>query len=69
MTLAELAAELELKESYLRSHWALIVERYRGYNVTLVKSGRGKRAQYGIKAYGDKELRWEPRDFKFSKGE
>ena len=69
MTIEELAAELELKPSYLRSHWALIVKRYASYNVILVKQGRGKRADYGIKAYRDKELRWEPRDFKFSKGE
>ncbi len=58
MQLVELANELELKESYLRSHWALIVKRYEGYGIILAKRGRGKTADYGIKNFGDNEVRW-----------
>lgn len=59
MTSFELADELQLKESYLRSHWRLIVDRYAGYGITLVKIGRGNKANFGIKSYGDSEIRWE----------
>ena len=59
MTLSELAAELDLKETYLRSHWALLVKRYGSYGITLAKRGRGKTADFGIKGYNDKEVRWE----------
>jgi hypothetical protein len=62
MKLAELAEELDLKESYLRSHWALIVRRYETYGVTLAKRGRGASADFGIKSYRDKEIRWEPKE-------
>lgn len=58
MQLVELANELELKESYLKSHWALIVKRYEGYGIILAKRGRGKTADYGIKNFGDNEIRW-----------
>ena len=60
MTLSELAAELGLKETYLRSHWALVVRRYESYGVELRKRGRGKTADYGIKNYADYEVRWTP---------
>lgn len=62
MTLSELAAELNLKESYLRNHWALVVKRYDGYGLTLAKRGRGKAADFGIKGWGDKEIRWEHKE-------
>ena len=62
MTLSELAAELELKETYLRSHWALVVRRYESYGLTLAKRGRGKTADFGIKGYNDKEVRWEHKE-------
>ena len=62
MTIQELANELELKDTYLRSHWALIVRRYDTYGVTLAKRGRGKTADYGIKNYGDSDIRWEPKE-------
>ena len=58
MTIQELANELELKDTYLKSHWALIVKRYEGYGIALVKRGRGKTADYGIKNYGDNDIRW-----------
>lgn len=58
MTIQELANELELKDTYLKSHWALIVKRYEGYGIVLAKRGRGKTADYGIKNYEDKEIRW-----------
>ena len=62
MTLSELAAELELKETYLRSHWALVVRRYESYGVELRKRGRGKTADFGVKGYNDKEVRWEHKE-------
>lgn len=62
MKLIELANELKLKESYLRSHWRLIVDRYEKYGITLVKIGRGEAADYGIKSYGDNEIRWTAKE-------
>lgn len=59
MTLSDLAAELNLKESYLRSHWALVVRRYESYGIALRKRGRGKTADFGVKGYNDTEVRWE----------
>lgn len=61
MQLVELANELGLKESYLKSHWALIVKRYDGYGIKLVKLGRGKLSNYGIKSYNDSEVRFTPK--------
>ena len=61
MTLSELAAELDLKETYLRSHWALLVKRYGSYGIELVKLGRGKLSNYGIKSYNDEEVRFIPK--------
>ena len=62
MTSAELAAELRIKETYLRSHWQRIVESNERAGITLVKMGRGENAAYGIKGYGDDNIRWEKRD-------
>ena len=59
MTLSELAAELELKETYLKSHWALVVRRYESYGLTLAKRGRGRTADFGVVDYGSNEVRWE----------
>lgn len=59
MKLIELAEELGLKETYLKSHWALIVRRYDKYGIILAKRGRGSLSDYGIKNFGDKEIRWE----------
>lgn len=62
MTIQELANELELKDTYLRSHWALITKRYEGYGIILAKRGRGRVADYGIKNYGDSDIRWESKE-------
>ena len=59
MLLSELAAELDLKESYLKSHWALVCKRYEGYGLTLVKRGRGRTADFGIVEWNKDEVRWE----------
>ena len=59
MKLFELAEELGIKESYLKSHWALIVRRYDKYGIILAKRGRGSIADFGIKNFGDKDIRWE----------
>ena len=60
MQLSELAAELGLSENYLRNQWALLVKRYESYGIELVKRGRGRVADFGIKNYADYEVRWEP---------
>lgn len=63
MKIEDLADELGLKESYLKSHWALIQQRYKyNLNIELVKIGRGEKADYGIKSYGDKEIRWHKKE-------
>lgn len=59
MQLSEIAAELNLSENYLRSQWALLVRRYASYGIELRKRGRGKTADFGVKGYNDKEVRWE----------
>ena len=62
MTSAELAEELRIKETYLRSHWKRIVESNNRAGITLVKVGRGANAAYGIKSYDDNNIRWRKRD-------
>ena len=64
MSIQELANELELKDTYLKSHWALIVKRYEGYGIVLAKRGRGKSADYGIKNYSDNDIRWHSKEEK-----
>ena len=60
MQLSELAAELGLSENYLRNQWALLVRRYGSFGIELEKRGRGRMSDYGIKNYGDYEVRWAP---------
>ena len=57
MTSAELAEELRIKETHLRSHWQRIIESNKRAGITLVKMGRGDNAAYGIKSYGDDNIR------------
>lgn len=61
MLLSELAAELGLSENYLRNQWALLVKRYESYGIELVKLGRGKNADYGIRKFMEDEIRWIPK--------
>ena len=63
MTSAELAKELRIKESYMKSQWTTIVKRYAGYGITLVRIGRGAAAVFGIKGYGDDEIRFSAREY------
>lgn len=58
MTSKELAKELGIKETYLINQWKKNVERYGKIGITLVKIGRGENAKYGIKSYGDYEIRY-----------
>ena len=46
MSSDELADVLQLKESYIRSHWPRIVESYEKQNIKLYKLGRGAAANY-----------------------
>ncbi len=62
MTRAEIAQELGVSESYVRGHWQEIVRLNARINITLVKLGIGEKARYGIKSYGDNELRWTLKD-------
>lgn len=59
MTAAQLADELRIKESYLKSQWTTIVKRYEKYGVILVRKGRGDKANFGIKAWEDENIRYE----------
>ena len=61
MKIEELAAELNLRPLCIYKHWREIEERYKKYGITLVKNGRGDKTDYGIKNYGDSEVRFEPR--------
>ena len=58
MTIEELAEELQLSPLYLYKHWRRITKSYGNIGITRVKKGRGNSAQYGIKDYEDKEIRW-----------
>ena len=58
MTALELAEELGISETYLRNHWPRIVRNRAETGVILMKRGRGDSAQYGIKNYGDEDVRW-----------
>lgn len=64
MTAAQLADELRIKETYLKSHWKKIVERYGRAGITLVKLGRGESASFGIKSFDDEKIRWEVKEYK-----
>ena len=48
MSSDELADVLQLKESYIRSHWPRIVESYEKQNIKLYKLGRGAAATIPI---------------------
>lgn len=61
MTSQQLADELMIKETYLKKRWTYIVESNAKRGVTLVREGRGATANYGIKSYGDEEIRFEPK--------
>lgn len=62
MTAAQLGNELGLKESYIKSKWNIIKKRYEGYGIILERTGRGLTVDYGIKNYGDKQIRWEAKE-------
>jgi hypothetical protein len=59
MTSFELANVLQIKETYLRSHWQDIVKSNARAGIELYKRGRGATAAYGIKAWGMTEVCWE----------
>ena len=58
MSSDELADVLQLKESYIRSHWPRIVESYEKQNIKLYKLGRGAAANYGVQMPWDNEIVW-----------
>ena len=58
MTSLELAKELNISETYLKNHWSRIVRNRAEVGIVLIKEGRGAEARYGIKNYGDEEVRW-----------
>ena len=58
MTSGELANVLQIKETYLRSHWQDIVRSNGRAGIELYKQGRGMTATYGIKGWGMKEVCW-----------
>ena len=56
MTISELGEVLNLKESYIRTHWPRIVKSYKKQNIELHKVGRGENARYGIKMPYDEDV-------------
>ena len=59
MSSDELADVLQLKESYIRSHWPRIVESYEKQNITLYKLGRGAAANHRVQMPWDTEIVWD----------
>ena len=59
MSSQELADYLQIKESYLRSHWRDIVKSNAKVGVELYKRGRGPHAEYGVKGWGMEEVCWD----------
>ena len=59
MSSQELADVLQIRESYLRSHWQDIVKSNARAGIELYKRGRGPYAEYGIKGWGMKEVCWD----------
>ena len=59
MSSQELADYLQIKESYLRSHWRDIVKSNAKVGVELYKRGRGQQAEYGVKGWGMEEVCWD----------
>jgi hypothetical protein len=59
MSSQELADYLQIKESYLRSHWRDIVKSNAKVGVELYKRGRGPQAEYGVKGWGIEEVCWD----------
>jgi hypothetical protein len=51
-----------IKETYLKKRWTYIVESNAKRGVYLVKIGRGESANYGIKSYGDEDIRFSPKE-------
>ena len=59
MTSHELANILQIKETYLRSHWQDIVKSNARAGIELYKRGRGASADYGFKGWGMKDVCWD----------
>ena len=59
MTLEELCSELDISPIYLTKQWAMIKARRAMEGIYLYKSGRGKRARYGVRMLGEEKVRWE----------
>ena len=62
MTREELAAELGVSASYIYGHWTELVARNDKVGVSLRRRGRGANVEYGIKNYGDTDIRWTKRE-------
>ena len=58
MSVDELGEVLQLKSSYIKTHWNVIVSRQEKRGVKLYKVGRGDSAQYGIQFSWDDEPVW-----------
>lgn len=59
MTREELAQELGVSVGYIYGHWNELVERYDKIGISLRRRGRGTNVEYGVKSYGDRDVRWE----------
>ena len=59
MTSEELGDVLQLKESYIRTHWPRIVRTYEKQDIKLYKRGRGQNEDYGVKFPWDISPVWD----------
>jgi hypothetical protein len=59
MTLEELCSELGISVYYAKNQWAVVKAKRAMGGLYLYKSGRGKRAQYGVRRAGEEKVRWE----------
>lgn len=58
MTKGELAVVLGVSEGYLEKNEKKVLEQRRKTNIEIIKSGRGKNAEYGVKFPWMIEMAW-----------
>lgn len=64
MSSQELANYLDIKETYLRSHWQDIVKSNARAGVELYRRGRGASADFGIKGWGMQDVCWNAEELR-----
>lgn len=59
MTIEEFGSVLNLKPSYIKSHWNRIVECQLKQDIEVYKIGRGDSTKYGVKFPWDDDVIWD----------